>query len=205
MPGGQVACGKRSTLTKSCAPMRPSTDRRGLDNECSNIARLKAIAANSPSSMPNAMTAATAVSVTSRSRCQRKYGWKTAMRNDLLTAWMTMAASIGSGMRSIHGRNSSTSVSTVSGGVQAGGARLRAGRFVRRSARIACADRRPMKCARHDVRHPQCQQVPIRLHGLVVLQRKGADRTVGLRVQDEHQRQRELDHRQPLPVRRQRE
>ncbi len=91
------------------------------------------------------------------------------------------------------------------GGVQAGGARLRAGRFVRRTARVACADRRPMKRARHEVRHPQRQQVAIRLHDLVVPQRKGADRTVGFRVQNEHQRQRELDHRQPLPVRRRRE
>ncbi len=85
---------------------------------------------------------------------------------------------------------------------QAGGARSGAGRFVGRRARVPGTDRRTLKCSRHEVRNTERNQIAIRLYGVVVLQREGADRTIGFRVQNEHERERELHQRQPTPTRR---
>ena len=100
--------------TKSWLPGSwPSTLRRGVASWRSNITRLNAIAASKPLRMPSASTASTAASTTRRSRFHCRYGLNTDSRHDLLTAWITMAASTGSGIRSIQRNNSNTISSMV--------------------------------------------------------------------------------------------
>ena len=92
---------------------------RGSDNPRSVIARLIAMPASKPFSTPSPTTATAAATTTKRSRRHAKYGRNTASDNVCDTAWITTAASTGSGVSSIHGRHSSTSASTTRPAIRA--------------------------------------------------------------------------------------
>src|ERR1700704_1758588 len=58
------------------------------------------------------------------------------------------------------------------------------------------ADRRSVEQAGHDVGGAQGEQIAVRLHCIVALECEGTDRGVGLRVQDEHQCERDAVRRE---------
>ena len=88
---------------------------------------------------------------------------------------------------------------------QAGQARLRTRCFIRRCRRIAGADGRALQQAGSDIGHAERDEVAIRSHFLIVLERECADRTVRFRVENKHQREREFAQAQQLPGGRPRE
>ncbi|MNT16914.1 hypothetical protein D3C72_1520400 [compost metagenome] len=84
-------------------------------------------------------------------------------------------------------------------------ARSCTGRFVRRCRRIPRPRRHPVEQAGQQVGRAEGQQVAVRLDAITMLERVGTDRTIRLRVQDHHHRERQFTQSQPVGKRQHRQ